>query len=205
MSDLEAYCGCVAGTVGALLTDLFRLEVPSAKVPPPSRMDDGWRFGLGLQMVNILRDVAEDSDRGICWLPISVLSANNLQVGNLLDPAMGLNAERVVKTIAAVARSHLRAANRYTMSWPSEGSAVRLFCSVPLALAWLTLDEIESSSTHLELGSVPKITRDVVYAVTKRAVSVAADDVGLAAWLSALESSGWSLAIDKDVQAPSSE
>ena len=89
VSDLEAYCGCVAGTVGALLTDLFRLEVPSAKVPPPSRMDDGWRFGLGLQMVNILRDVAEDSDRGICWLPISVVSADNLQVGNLLAHALG--------------------------------------------------------------------------------------------------------------------
>lgn len=191
--DLEAYCGYVAGTVGALLTDLFRLEVPGAKVPPPSRMDDGWRFGLGLQMVNILRDVAEDSSRGICWLPLSVLNAHNLTVGNLLDPAMRLHSERVVKSIASVARSHLRAANRYTLSWPSEGSAVRLFCSVPLALAWLTLDEIELSSAHLELGSVPKVTREVVYAVTEKAVSLAADDLGLAAWLSALESAEWTM------------
>ena len=63
--DLERYCYFVAGTVGELLTGLFDLSVPG--LSPEARRAFRARsvsFGLGLQMVNVLEDVASDLSHG---------------------------------------------------------------------------------------------------------------------------------------------
>ncbi|HMV68254.1 MAG TPA: polyprenyl synthetase family protein, partial [Myxococcota bacterium] len=115
LDDVERYCGFVAGTVGALLTGLFRLACPSADVPPARVMDVGWRFGLGLQLVNVLKDVAEDAERGVCWLPEDVAARRGVDLGQILDAdrEAGL---AVVREVAARAREHLVAAARYTVA-----------------------------------------------------------------------------------------
>lgn len=186
LADLEAYCGYVAGTVGALLTGLFRLVCPTDHVADPARGDAGWRFGLGLQLVNILKDVAEDAERGVCWLPRDLLAAEGLQPSDLLAPEHRAAAMRVVHTVAARARQHLEDAVRYVSGWPAEvGRDVRLFCAVPLALALRTLDEVEAGPDALAAGRSPKVTRAEVGAVLESAAALAGD-VGLGDWLRGL-------------------
>lgn len=186
LADLEAYCGYVAGTVGALLTGLFRLVCPTDHVAVPLRGDAGWRFGLGLQLVNILKDVAEDAERGVCWLPRDLLAAEGLQPSDLLAPEHRDAAMRVVHTVAARARQHLEEAVRYVSGWPAEGGRdVRLFCAVPLALALRTLDEVERGPDTLAGGRSPKVSRAEVGAVLESAVALAGEG-GLEAWLRGL-------------------
>jgi farnesyl-diphosphate farnesyltransferase len=183
MADLERYCGYVAGTVGGLLTGLFRQTCPAATIPAPVEGDAGWTFGLGLQLVNILKDVAEDAERGVCWLPADKLADEGLEVCDLLDPERRDAAMRVVRAVAEVAREHLRVAIRYALAWPAaEGRDVRLFCAVPLAFAWLTLDAVEAGDDTLVAGRTPKISRDVVGRVLAEAAERAGSDA-LDAWL----------------------
>ncbi|MDD5220872.1 MAG: phytoene/squalene synthase family protein [Candidatus Bipolaricaulis sp.] len=63
--DLEAYAYCVASAVG-----LATLPILTDGVPPTDAMrEKAASLGLGMQFVNVLRDVAEDLDRGRIYLP----------------------------------------------------------------------------------------------------------------------------------------
>lgn len=65
------YCYRVAGCVGEFWTRLGLLELGDRF--SGSASDEllrlGIRYGQGLQMVNIMRDLAEDAERGRCYLP----------------------------------------------------------------------------------------------------------------------------------------
>ncbi|MBW2525603.1 MAG: hydroxymethylglutaryl-CoA reductase, degradative [Deltaproteobacteria bacterium] len=177
MADFERYCYFVAGTVGELLTDLFAhaTGLPSGRL----RRELDARsvsFGLGLQMVNILKDVAEDAERGVCYVPESVAREHGIELDQLLADERREEALAVVRKLAARARSHLDRAGEYTLLWPlPEGASVRQFCAVPLLLAVLTLDEIEHGDDTLRAERSPKVSREAVVEVVG-AVGTAAGD-----------------------------
>lgn len=60
--ELELYCYRVAGTVGLMMMRVFGLEDEAAE---PRALD----LGRGMQLTNILRDVAEDAAAGRIYLP----------------------------------------------------------------------------------------------------------------------------------------
>ena len=87
LQELERYCHYVAGTVGKLLTSLFELQVPG--LPEHVRAQLRARaisFGLALQFVNIVKDVAEDFPRGDCFLPAELAAEHNISLDDILDP-----------------------------------------------------------------------------------------------------------------------
>ena len=61
-NDLEEYCWRVAGAVGLICIRVFGYRNPSAE-------QYAVELGLALQLTNILRDVAEDAQRGRIYLP----------------------------------------------------------------------------------------------------------------------------------------
>lgn len=69
-SELERYAYLVAGSVGEFWTDLgFGLDDGFSECPREELRTRGRQFGMGLQLVNILRDVPEDLHKGRCYLP----------------------------------------------------------------------------------------------------------------------------------------
>ncbi|NBR63171.1 MAG: phytoene/squalene synthase family protein [Verrucomicrobia bacterium] len=60
--ELDLYCYRVAGTVGLMMMRVFGLEEETAE---PRALD----LGRGMQLTNILRDVAEDAAAGRIYLP----------------------------------------------------------------------------------------------------------------------------------------
>jgi farnesyl-diphosphate farnesyltransferase len=70
---LDDYTFRVAGCVGAFWTKLGyeTLGAKFSKHPEGELFDLGVMFGKGLQLVNILRDLAEDRKNGRCYLPVS--------------------------------------------------------------------------------------------------------------------------------------
>ena len=71
--DLEDYCYRVAGCVGGFWTRIGLLTLGSrfSDSAPEDLEELGVRYGMGLQLLNILRDLAEDLGQGRCYLPVA--------------------------------------------------------------------------------------------------------------------------------------
>src|SRR6185369_7868636 len=68
--ELDDYTYRVAGCVGEFWTKICRAHLfPKAKLDEKQFIADGIRFGKGLQLVNILRDLPADLQKGRCYLP----------------------------------------------------------------------------------------------------------------------------------------
>ncbi len=70
--ELDEYTWLVAGCVGEFWTQLCATELPSSLDPgvTTAQMQKwGARMGKGLQLINILRDIGEDTRDGRCYLP----------------------------------------------------------------------------------------------------------------------------------------
>jgi farnesyl-diphosphate farnesyltransferase len=167
LDDLEHYCYFVAGTVGKLLTALFELEVPDLDqellIPIRARSVS---FGIALQMVNIVKDVAEDLERGDCFIPEELAENEGIRLEDMLDSRHRDAGLRIIGAVCDRAREHLARAQQYTLLWPTEAAEqLRLFCAVPLVLALATLREVEEGSDALKPGRTPKITRQTVHRI----------------------------------------
>jgi farnesyl-diphosphate farnesyltransferase len=191
LADLERYCYFVAGTVGNLLTALFEETVSGLSEKLRSDLRErAVSFGIGLQMVNVVKDVAADfGERGVCFLPLALAREYRLDVDRLLDPAMRDAGVAVVRAVCARAREHLRRAEEYVALWPASGPggqagrAVRSFCLVPLALALATLRTVEQGDDALRAGAEPKVSRTTVARILAAAAGAAASNRALASLL----------------------
>lgn len=68
--ELDLYTYQVAGCVGEFWTRLSALKMPTfAKAPLDELIERGIRFGKGLQLINVLRDVSKDAAIGRSYLP----------------------------------------------------------------------------------------------------------------------------------------
>lgn len=70
--ELDQYTWLVAGCVGEFWTQLCASELPSSldsAVSTAQMQEWGARMGKGLQLINILRDIGEDTRDGRCYLP----------------------------------------------------------------------------------------------------------------------------------------
>jgi farnesyl-diphosphate farnesyltransferase len=185
LPDLERYCYFVAGTVGKLLTALFELRAPGLDEERRRAISErAVSFGLGLQMVNIVKDVAGDYHRGDCYIPQSLAQAHGLATDRILDPLLRGPALATVREICEVARRHLARAREYTTLWPEQGGEeVRLFCAVPLALALATLTEVEQGGDTLRQGATPKVSRETVAEIVHSARDAVHDNRSLSQML----------------------
>jgi farnesyl-diphosphate farnesyltransferase len=191
LADLERYCYFVAGTVGNLLTTLFEQTVEGLSEGLRSDLRErAVSFGIGLQMVNVVKDVAADfGERGVCFLPLDLASEHGLEVDRLLDPTMRKPGIAVIRAVCARAREHLRRAEEYVALWPTTGPggqagpSVRRFCVVPLALALATLRTVEQANDTLRVGTEPKVSRTTVALVVAEATGAAASNRALATLL----------------------
>jgi farnesyl-diphosphate farnesyltransferase len=191
LADLERYCYFVAGTVGNLLTALFEDRVAGLSEELRRALRErAISFGIGLQMVNVVKDVAADfGERSVCYLPLDLAGKHGLEIDRLLDPAMRSAGIQVVRGVCARAREHLRRAEEYVALWPTEGRggqagrSVRLFCVVPLALALATLRVVEQGDDTLRTETEPKVSRTTVARILAEAAGAAASNRVLAALL----------------------
>ena len=86
--DLDQYTYFVAGCVGEFWTKVSLDHIPSLRHWDAEEMcTRAVRFGKGLQLTNILRDVAQDLRMGRCYLPHTDLSALGVEPTQLLHIA----------------------------------------------------------------------------------------------------------------------
>lgn len=164
LGDLDRYCYYVAGTVGHLLTALFDLHSHRITRRRRSRLTAlATSFGLGLQLTNIIKDVADDRRRGWCFVPADVCRSMGLEPKHLLQPHSAPAARRVLAALIAKAEQHLRDALAFCRHLPHTQLRMRMFCLTPLYFAIRTLRRAERDPRLLDPDHKVKITRHEVY------------------------------------------
>lgn len=158
-SELHDYTYRVAGCVGEFWTQMCR-----AHLFPEADLDDGWllrqgvRFGQGLQLVNILRDLPADLRQGRCYVPAELLARHRLQPTDLLDPTNAVQFRPPYHALLDVAQGHLTAGWEYTAALPRRSVRVRLACAWPLLIGARTLALLRQSNV-LDPTRRIKVTR----------------------------------------------
>ncbi len=164
VADLDRYCYYVAGTVGHLLTGLFRLH---AGPIPPERGDRlealATSFGLGLQLTNIIKDVADDHRRGWSFIPRELCAEAGVRPEDLFQPGAEAASRRVMDRLIAQAATRLESALAYAVALPRRAYRIRLFCLTSLFFAVRTLRLARTDPRLLDPGHKLKISRAQVY------------------------------------------
>jgi farnesyl-diphosphate farnesyltransferase len=158
-ADLDDYTWRVAGCVGEFWSRLCRAHLfPRARLDESQWLADAVRFGKGLQLVNILRDVAADLRKGRCYLPENELARLGLEPRDLLDPANETRLRPLYDRYLGLARAHLAAGWAYTNTVPWRCVRVRLACAWPILIGVRTLARLHSAPV-LEPDRPVKIPR----------------------------------------------
>jgi farnesyl-diphosphate farnesyltransferase len=168
-ADLDRYTYLVAGCVGEFWTEVHMAHRPRlAHWNGPAMQALGVRFGQGLQLTNVLRDVPRDLRTGRCYLPRADLARLGLEPGDLLDPAAGLAARPLLRELLGTTLDHYDAAWRYTCAIPRAETRMRLACAWPLLIGLSTLDLLARSPNWLDPAIILKVPRMSVYRLIAR-------------------------------------
>lgn len=163
LADLDKYCYYVAGCVGEMLAKLFCHYSPEINQHREELLTLSVSFGQGLQMTNILKDIWDDAQRGVCWLPQDIFTEAGFDLKELTPETNDEHFRLGLKHLISIAHGHLQNALTYTQLIPSHETGIRNFCLWALGMAVLTLKKI-SQNLDFNHSDQVKISRNSVKA-----------------------------------------
>lgn len=132
--ELREYCTLVASIVGRMCVRIFGYNDHQA-------IELADELGIALQLINILRDVREDAQRGRIYLPLDDLHAFGVSEDALLAGRTPARWRELVAFEARRAREHYERGLRVTELIPAQpGVCVRTMAGIYLRI----LDQIEA-------------------------------------------------------------
>jgi farnesyl-diphosphate farnesyltransferase len=127
-TELDDYTYRVAGCVGEFWTKICRKHLfPEAKLDETWLLAQGIRYGKGLQLINILRDLPKDLRQGRCYIPAESLAKHGMELAALLKP-----------------ENETQFRPLYTQALPWSCIRVRLACAWPIMIGARTLQRLQS-------------------------------------------------------------
>lgn len=163
LGDMDKYCYYVAGCVGEMLAKLFCHYSLAINTHREQLLKLSVSFGQGLQMTNILKDIWDDAERGVCWLPQDIFSETGFDLKTLTPMTDDARFRHGLSHVISVAQQHLQDAMTYTLLLPSHETGLRKFCLWAIGMAVLTLKKIKHNLNFTDSKQV-KITRNSVKA-----------------------------------------
>lgn len=163
LADMDRYCYYVAGCVGEMLAKLFCHYSSAIAEHREQLLQLSVSFGQGLQMTNILKDIWDDAQRGVCWLPQDIFTETGFDLSTLTPTTNDAKFRLGLEHLISIAHQHLQDALTYTLLLPRHETGLRKFCLWALGLAVLTLQKIKQNLNFNESNQV-KITRRSVKA-----------------------------------------
>jgi farnesyl-diphosphate farnesyltransferase len=169
-AELDDYTYRVAGCVGEFWTKMCRAHLfPNAPLDDARLLADGVRFGKGLQLVNILRDLPADLRKGRCYLPAEELAEAGLTPADLLEPANEARLRPLHDRYLDRAEAHLGAGWAYTNALPWRCARVRLACAWPILIGVKTIQRLRAAN-RLDPRQRVKVARREVRQIIVRSV-----------------------------------
>jgi farnesyl-diphosphate farnesyltransferase len=192
VEELDRYCYYVAGTVGHLLTELFCLHAGCRDQEQYGKLESlATSFGLGLQLTNIIKDVADDRRRGWVFVPQELCQLAGITPEQLHDERYRDGAQRVMTLLIDKAKVHLLDALEYTTVIPRRQYGIRLFCLSALYFAVRTLRLAASDDRLLDPQHKVKISRGQVYRTLAMTRLVAPSNTLVRQYFRSLAGSEW--------------
>ena len=169
-AEVDGYTYRVAGCVGEFWTKMCRAHLFSnAQWNETFFTTNGVRFGKGLQLINILRDLPRDLRMGRCYIPNDQLRAAGLKPEDLLDPANQQKFRPIYDHLLANAQNFLRAGWDYTNALPRSNMRLRLACAWPILIGASTIKKLRQQNP-LDPSMRIKISRGEVWGIVIRSV-----------------------------------
>ena len=167
MDDLDTYAYRVAGCVGEFWTNLTWTHLPGIRREWDREQKNriGIRFGKGLQLTNILKDLPKDLQRGRCYIPLEMLEPAGLEPNDLLDKKNMSRFSPILQKLVGITLAHLDQGWFYTMSIPRWEIRLRLACMWPILIALRTLHLLTTCDNMLDPTQSLKISRFEVYRI----------------------------------------
>ncbi|MCC6361476.1 MAG: squalene/phytoene synthase family protein [Phycisphaerales bacterium] len=163
-AELREYCYYVAGVVGEMLCEMMADHL---KAPALLRLRNvAVELGIGLQLVNILKDAMKDSKHGRRYLP----TADDGRV----------SAGEIYRTVLVEARKSLEKGAEFVLALPATAWQLRSFCGLPIAWGAMTLARFE------RIAGAAKIDRTAIQQSIEKFTAVATDDNALRSWFQRL-------------------
>ena len=147
-ADLDEYTYLVAGCVGEFWTRLcFRHVREFANRSEDEMLALGKRYGMALQLINVLRDAGSDLRAGRCYFPESELDAADLTAAEILSEPQRF--ELIYRTWLTKARSELECGMQYSRAILNR--RVRAATVLPALIGARTLARLDrAGATALE-------------------------------------------------------
>lgn len=160
--ELDDYTFRVAGCVGEFWTELCLMHLrPRPRAEARSLVERGVRYGKGLQLVNILRDIPADLEKGRCYLPKDDLERLGLAPRDLLNPENEAAVRPLYDQWLNLAEGHLREGWSYVLALPWRWCRLRLASSWPILIGLRTLNRLRTGPILDPKGRI-KVSRGEV-------------------------------------------
>lgn len=170
-TELDQYTYYVAGCVGEFWTKTIVAHRPALQHwQLPVMAERGIQFGKGLQLTNILRDLAQDLRVGRCYLPQKDLTRLGVQPRDLMQPEAITRIRPLLNELLELTLSYYQAGWAYTLALPKAEWRLRLSCAWPLLIGVSTLTLLRHSSQLLDPSVRLKIARSQVYGIVLRSL-----------------------------------
>ncbi|HYE31720.1 MAG TPA: presqualene diphosphate synthase HpnD [Methylomirabilota bacterium] len=147
--ELERYCYHVASVVGLLSIEIFGYKNPACK-------EYAIHLGKALQLTNILRDVANDAERGRVYLPREELRAHGVTQDEILAGKYSERYVQLATSVAARAREHYQAATRLL---PAEDRKAMASAELMGSVYWGLLRKLESKRFNVFDDQKTRLTK----------------------------------------------
>jgi farnesyl-diphosphate farnesyltransferase len=168
--ELDEYTYLVAGCVGEFWTELCFRHLPGFAALPKQEMRElGRDYGMGLQLVNILRDAGADLAMGRCYFPAGELATAGLRPEEIL--AQPERFEAIWNRWHAQARHRLEHGMQYADAVNSR--RVRAASALPALIGARTLDLLRLAGPQRLQHRVKVPRREVRWMMARLAVTLA--------------------------------
>ncbi len=182
IEDQNKYSYYVAGVVGYLINDvLYYNNIINAKLRRKLKVH-AKEFGLALQKVNILRDVAKDMGQGRRYWPEMLIEEYHLTYETMCLPENRKIATKILREQIKDALKYLHSAMYYIVSLPKNAVRVRIACAIPLFMAIESFTKCYGNEEVFDNTKKVKISRMQVYAILAKSMLLSVFNRMLVGW-----------------------
>lgn len=169
-AELDDYTYRVAGCVGRFWTRIcLARQFSLIRITESAFEELGVRFGKGLQLFNILRDIPADLRKGRCYMPSDKLEEIGLSAADLLRPETEPKFRPLYNNYLDLAEARLAEGWKYTNLIPYGQMRVRLACAWPILIGLQTIARLRSENV-LDPAQRIKINRKEVKGLMIRSI-----------------------------------
>lgn len=169
-SELDDYTFRVAGCVGDFWTKICHAHL-FPELPIDQLLPNAIRFGKGLQLINILRDLPRDLRNGRCYIPQPRLAEIGLKPDALLAPTNEQRFRPLYNEYLSLAEAHIEAGWNYTNSLPFGQVRLRLACAWPILIGAKTIARLKGEPV-LDPDNIIKVPRREIRQLMVRSIAL---------------------------------